>query len=142
MMMLAAGNALYVQVGMGVCVLAAVIFLIFKAVYNRRNSDLRRKLDLQITALTTQLRREPNNDTLLAKRGVARYKKKDFAGAIKDFTQAIELRDDSTEAHYNRGIALSRCGKAGEAMEDFEWVLNHTEDPYYKTAVKERISKA
>lgn len=140
MMSLAAGNAPYVQIGMGVCVLAAVIFLVFRAIYNRRNSVMRRKLDLHITAFTTQIRREPNNETLLVKRGVARYKKNDVSGAINDFTQAIELRDDFTEAHYNRGIAFDKCGKNKEAMQDFEWVLNHSEDPYYKTAVKERLS--
>lgn len=140
MVILAAGSALYIQIGLGLCVLAAVIFLVLKSIGNRRDSSARRRLDLQISLFTTQLRREPNNEQLILKRGVARYKKKDLPGAIKDFTRAIELRDDLTEAHYNRAIALDKCGKTKEATTDFEWVLNHSEDPYYKTAVKERLA--
>src|SRR6185436_1813639 len=43
-------------------------------------------------------------------RGLARFRKKDFEGAIEDFNQAIRIRPGMVEPYLNRGAAKSAIG--------------------------------
>ena len=94
---------------------------------------------MTLAALTSQLRRSPKQPALLTKRGIVRYKKHDFKGAIGDLDRAIELDDSNAEAHYHRGLARQKVGNLRGAASDFNWIREHSEDPYFKTAVGNRL---
>ncbi len=54
-----------------------------------------------------------------SQRGIARFEKNDLAGAIADFTKAIELEGRNREfCYYFRGIAQYRQGNLAEAITD------------------------
>ena len=54
-----------------------------------------------------------------SQRGISRFEKHDFPGAIADFTRAIELKGQQLEfCFYFRGIALYRLGRLEEAIAD------------------------
>jgi len=101
----------------------------------------RRELDLALLGLSQQLRRDPNNPRLHLKRGVIRYRKRDMKGALADLTRALEIDASFVEAHYHRGIVFHEIGDLRRAEKDFDWIQTHSEDPFYKTAVSERLRK-
>ena len=43
--------------------------------------------------------------------------------AIGHWEQAVQIKPDFVEAHYNLGIALEQTGKAREAVKHFEQAL-------------------
>jgi tetratricopeptide (TPR) repeat protein len=52
-------------------------------------------------------------------RGIVKNMTGDFAGAIPDFSQAIELDKKMASAFFHRGIAKSKTGDLAGRMEDF-----------------------
>jgi Flp pilus assembly protein TadD len=52
-------------------------------------------------------------------RGIAKKSKKDFDGAIADYSKAIELKPDSIAAYKNRGNAKKAKGDVEGANADF-----------------------
>lgn len=61
-------------------------------------------------------------------RGLDKYSKGDVSGAIKDYNQAINLKNDYAEAHYQRGLAYSKLGITQKAIEDFDKALELKDD--------------
>ncbi|AGY60576.1 tetratricopeptide repeat protein [Gloeobacter kilaueensis] len=53
------------------------------------------------------------------KRGVSRFNRGDYNGAVRDLGQAIAIEPDSVEARYNRGLARYQLGDYQGAVEDF-----------------------
>mgnify|MGYP001222874344 CR=1 FL=1 len=98
-----------------------------------------RKLDLAIVGLTQQIRRNPNDAQAHMKRGIARFRKKDTKGALEDLARAIEIDDLLVEAHYHYGIINESAGNLGVAEKEYNWIREHSEDPYYKTAIVQRL---
>lgn len=56
-------------------------------------------------------------------RGISRYKRKDYQGAIADYTEAIRLKPDYVQYYLNRGDAYAKAGNKAKAMEDFATAL-------------------
>ena len=52
-------------------------------------------------------------------RANARMAKGDFAGAVNDYTKAIELQPADEENYYNRGVAQQARGDYEAAIADF-----------------------
>lgn len=82
------------------------------------------------------LQPRPKSSLDYHERGLTRAKLKDFIGAIKDFTHAIQLNPKLTDAYYRRGLALSvsnpRSFSYKLAIEDFTKVIQL--NPEYTTA--------
>ena len=67
-------------------------------------------------------------------RGLARECRKDLAGAIEDFTQAMILQPHQSEVHAHRGWAYLVSGAAQLALDDFEKAIQDDTsngDAYY-----------
>jgi tetratricopeptide (TPR) repeat protein len=64
--------------------------------------------------------RYTNNPDDYYKNGLEKYDMKDFAGALSDFTIAIEIRPDMAEAYYSRGLLYGKeYHKYRKAIKDF-----------------------
>ena len=67
-----------------------------------------------------------------ALRGVSRFEKNDFEGAIVDFTKAIDLNGQSLEfCFYFRGIALYRLNRLNEAITDLNKAITLKQHPRF-----------
>jgi tetratricopeptide (TPR) repeat protein len=56
-------------------------------------------------------------------RGASRYSKGDYAGAVSDYTRAIELDPRNAVAYSNRGNARRANGDLAGAMNDYDQAL-------------------
>lgn len=75
---------------------------------------------------------EPASADAFAQRGIARFEKNDFEGAIADFTKAIELKGPQLEfCYYFRGIALYRRGRIDEAIADLSKAITLKQHPRF-----------
>jgi tetratricopeptide (TPR) repeat protein len=117
-------------------------FLAYQA-YQKSKSPTasRRQLDLAMVQLSQEIRRNPNNAAAFSKRGIIRHKKGDLPGALADFERALTLNPSLTEARYHHGAALEQRGDLAGAEKEFDWIMNFSEDPFYKTAVKDRLAQ-
>jgi tetratricopeptide (TPR) repeat protein len=70
-------------------------------------------LEADIQKWTTEINTYPDNSLAFINRGVARHQMGDHAGAILDFSKAIELDPSSALAFNNRGLSRVK-------LEDFE----------------------
>lgn len=67
-----------------------------------------------------------------SQRGISRFEKHDFEGAIADFTKAIELKGQQLEyCFYFRGIALYRRGRLDEAIADLSKAITLKQHPRF-----------
>ena len=53
------------------------------------------------------------------KRGIDKFEKQDYRGAIADYTKRIELNSDYAEAYFNRGITKLILGQKDSECLDF-----------------------
>ncbi len=65
--------------------------------------------------------------SLKLEQGVARYDRRDYGGALRDFQDAYEIVP-SPKIHFNLGLALDGLGRRGEAMEAFGRFLREAPD--------------
>src|SRR6185369_14616980 len=56
-------------------------------------------------------------------RGLARFKKNDYAGAIEDFDQALKIRPGVADIYLNRAASLRAHGDRQAAMKDLDRAL-------------------
>ena len=117
---------------------AAVIYTV-KFLKRSKPGD-RRKLDLAMVGLNQAIRKNPNDAVAFTKRGTVRSKKGDVKGALADLDRAVQLDPASTEARYHRGVLLQAGGEFSRAEKEFNWIMAHSEDPFYKTAVINRLT--
>ena len=67
-----------------------------------------------------------------SQRGITRFEKNEFDGAIADFTKAIELKGQNLEfCYYFRGIALYRLGKLDDAIADLSKAITFKQHPRF-----------
>jgi tetratricopeptide (TPR) repeat protein len=138
------GLASTTSIGIGIAILAVAAsagFLFYKKYKESNIGTDRRKLDMQLVALSQRLRRTPDNVELLAKRGLVCFRKKDYKSALKDMDRVIELDNMNTQGHYHRAVILEAAGDKKAARKEYQWVREHSEDPYFKTAVSDRLKK-
>ena len=64
--------------------------------------------------------------------GSAKYQLEDFENAVKDFDQAIELKNDYIDAYYVRALCYGNLNKYDKAVSDFNKVIEL--NPEYKDA--------
>jgi len=91
---------------------------------------MRGELDHAISDFTTQIETDPQHDgTDLTYycRALARDEKLDYDGAITDYSKAIELNPELSDAFYFRGLAHYNQNDFDDAIVDFdstiEWIL-------------------
>jgi tetratricopeptide (TPR) repeat protein len=70
-------------------------------------------------AVTTERLRKENRLATLMNRGAILMRRKDWAGALADFDEALKADKRNSVAHLNRGTALVEAGRAAEAMDSF-----------------------
>jgi tetratricopeptide repeat protein len=74
----------------------------------------------------------PTSADDFSQRGISRFEKNDFEGAIADFTKVIELKGQNLEfCFYFRGIALYRLGKLDEALADLSQAITLKQHPRF-----------
>ncbi|MDJ0625668.1 MAG: tetratricopeptide repeat protein [Candidatus Caenarcaniphilales bacterium] len=80
-----------------------------------------------------KLSQNPQNAEEFFKSGIAKYKLKDFTGAIADFDKAIDLSPSHGEAYLYRGKCKKQLNDPKSAMADFEksLELNPNSANYY-----------
>lgn len=75
---------------------------------------------------------EPISADDFAQRGISRFEKHDFEGAVADFTKAIELNGQSLEfCFYFRGIALYQLSRLDEAISDLSKAITLKQHPRF-----------
>jgi lipoprotein NlpI len=75
---------------------------------------------------------EPASAEDFSQRGINRFEKNDFEGAIADFTKAIELKAQQQEfCFYFRGLALYRRGRLDEAIADLSKAITLKQHPRF-----------
>ena len=126
-------------------ILIVSLFVVAAAIYTvkflkRSKPDDRRKLDLAMVGLNQAIRKNPNDAVAFTKRGTVRSKKGDIKGALADLDRAVQLDPASTEAHYHRAVLLQAQGEISKADKEYNWIMAHSEDPFYKTAVTNRLA--
>ena len=127
-----------------VYILIVALFVAAASIYTvkflkRAKPGDRRKLDLAMVGLNQAIRKNPNDAVAFTKRGTVRSKKGDIKGALADLDRAVQLDPASTEAHYHRGVLLQTQGEISKADKEYNWIMAHSEDPFYKTAVSNRL---
>ena len=74
----------------------------------------------------------PTSADDFSQRGINRFEKNDFEGAIADFTKVIELHGQQLDfCYYFRGIALYRLGRRGEAIADLTKAIALKQHPRF-----------
>jgi len=61
----------------------------------------------------------PNNAEAYLNRGLAHYRLGEYATAITDFTQLLQIKPHDHRAHYNRGLAYVEQGQYREALVEY-----------------------
>ena len=75
---------------------------------------------------------EPASADDFSQRGINRFEKNDFEGAIADFTRAIELKAQQQEfCFYFRGLALYRRGRLDAAIADITKAIALKQHPRF-----------
>jgi Flp pilus assembly protein TadD len=75
------------------------------------------------------LRLQPNDPDALVVLGNAFMAKNDFDQASKHYRQALAIRPDDLNAHYNLAIALQQEGQLEQAAREFEEARKLKLDP-------------
>ena len=86
---------------------------------------------LVLSAYTT-LEQTPNSAEDFSQRGISRFEKNEFDGAIADFSKAIELNGQNLEfCFYFRGMALYRLGRLEDAIADLSKAITLKQHPRF-----------
>jgi tetratricopeptide (TPR) repeat protein len=82
-------------------------------------TDTTSKTDTTSTTDTTNKKTEADYNTA----GLAKYEKKDFRGAIEEYSQAIKINPNYEIAYYNRGLAYNDLGDIKTAIENYNQAI-------------------
>src|SRR5262249_52986068 len=83
----------------------------------RRNEVV--PLDDAIAFFTAQLKANPRNGYALAMRGVARFERHDYEGALTDYNDALKLNKNDSAVLANRGNLWMAQKDLDKALADF-----------------------
>lgn len=102
-------------------------------------ASTRAAVDWCSAALSEEALTPRNRAGTLVNRGVILMNRRDHAGAIRDFDQAMRLSPALGEAHFNRGSAQIAMGRWSEGVADIEQGLKlgmrQPERAYYNRAI-------
>ncbi len=118
---------------------SAVAWALLEYLKRRPTEDPERKVRIVLAALNQRILRGTADASVYTKRGIIRCKRRDHQEAVTDFDRAIELDNGHTEAYYHRAVARQEIGDFIGAEKDFCWIRDYSEDPFYKTAVRQRL---
>ena len=93
-----------------------------------KKSDLRSSSDNSIEDITVVDAFTANAYT---NRGLARFKKGDFAGAVADYTEALRIRPGLAVAYLNRAAALRASGDTEAAIKDLDKAIAIKKDFFH-----------
>ncbi len=71
-------------------------------------------------------------------KGLEKAKQKDYAGAVEEFTKALQVNSEFVEAYYQRGLAYYDLGHIPQAVFDYDEVLkrdSYNVEAYYCRAL-------
>ncbi len=108
-------------------------------VYGTLREVAKDAFNLEIQAYNTAIRLDPTNPSLRVAAGGAYYAKKDYLSAGNLFAQAVSLKSDYANAHYNLGFALVNLNSLERARQEFLTVqkLIAKDTPDYKKLTEE-----
>jgi tetratricopeptide (TPR) repeat protein len=114
-----------------VCLVAALVVILSYASYSRTKvwKD-------SLTLWNDVLRKYPSAALAYNNRGDARMERKEYGGAIEDFTRAITIQPRYTAPIYNRGLARIQQKDYAGALDDFTQTL--AIDPRFAAAYYSR----
>jgi tetratricopeptide (TPR) repeat protein len=95
-----------------------------------------REIERRMAVVAAYLHQHPCDAAAHMQMGLLRGHHGDPRGALLELERSVELAPESTEAHYHLGAARQRLGNRRGAEREFRWVLEHSEDPYYRTAAR------
>ena len=89
------------------------------------------------------IRLRPDDALAFFMRGMARYKRDDYVGAIQDYDEAIRLRPDDAVAFNNRGMARYKRDDYVGAIQDYDEAIRLRPDvgEFFKNRAYVRMSK-
>src|ERR1700722_9360405 len=70
----------------------------------------------------------PTNFAEYFNAGIKAYQEKNYGIAIKQFQYALELDQDSIDAHYNLAFILKLYGNMEESLQHYRYVLSKKKD--------------
>jgi tetratricopeptide (TPR) repeat protein len=110
----------------------------------RRRLIMRRFCSVAITLLilfgaVVAQEKEPQSGVQYYNRGVVRYSKGDYDGAIADFTKAITLNPSFAVAYGDRGLTQLHKGKDAEAKQDIKKAIEL--DPKMKSKLEDSANR-
>lgn len=96
-----------------------------EAIYNRAVCWLATgDHDRALEGLSASIELEPDYPISYLNRGSILANRKEYAGAVRDFTRAIEIDSNSVSAYYMRGQILLQINRISEAILDLQRALS------------------
>ena len=94
---------------------------------------------LMLFGVATAQEKEPQTIREYSSRGIKRFDKGDFDGAIADFTKVISLDPKNASAYFSRGINKLEKGNDNEAEQDLAKAIEL--NPNLKVNIEEQAAK-
>lgn len=103
-------------------------------VYGTLRNATKDAFELEIRAYNTAIRLDPTNPILRISAGGAYFAKEDYLSAGNLFAQAVNLKSDYANAHYNLGFALAKLKSYDRAIQELQIAqkLISKDSPDYK----------
>jgi tetratricopeptide (TPR) repeat protein len=89
-------------------------------VYGTLRAATKDAFDLEIKSYNTAIRLDPTNPVLRVSAGGAYFAKEDYLSAGNLFAQAVNLKPDYANAHYNLGFALANLKSYDRAVQELQ----------------------
>lgn len=123
---------------LGVFVLLAASVWVLVNLHKKQAPITRHNVELEqrMAAVAAHLRAHPGDAAAHMQMGLLRSHHGDKRGAVLELERTVELEPEMAEAHYHLGAARQRIGNRRGAEREFRWVLEHSADPYYRTAAR------
>lgn len=85
-----------------------------------QRDSLNKRLDEEISQLTSQIEKSPKTIDLYSRRGDAWFFRGKFAEAVADYEKMVELNPKLDASHWQKGIACFYAGRYEDAARQFE----------------------
>eukprot|EP00750_Incisomonas_marina_P029097 INCI7045.4.p1 GENE.INCI7045.4~~INCI7045.4.p1 ORF type:complete len:453 (+),score=77.32 INCI7045.4:227-1585(+) len=85
-------------------------------------------------ACTRRIAEQPGDPKPFCIRGSILAKRGKYEAAVADFNQALQIVPRDAACLYGRGLAQEKCGRLGDAIQDFTTILEHVDPGNYTVA--------